>query len=163
MTTAMSLLNIIIKLRKLLVCLLCSFCIFNILKYTICVIVYCDVVNVQPRFNLSEKINKAIMNLESHKGNLLMSRVTYFIPRGPHRKLRQPKTEAINPFSAPACQISGLKSTRTNLQTVYFWSYNKCDVNSVRFGEHPFTYYCEKEKKKSRGLKKIALSLIVFE
>ena len=62
MTTAMSLLNIIIKLRKLLVCLLCSFCIFNILKYTICVIVYCDVVNVQPRFNLSNEIIKVILN-----------------------------------------------------------------------------------------------------
>ena len=43
-------------------CLLCNFCIFNncslSLKYTTCVIVYCDVVNVQPRFNFSDQIIK---------------------------------------------------------------------------------------------------------
>ena len=50
------------KLRKLLVCLLCNFCIFNncslVVKYKICVTVYCDVVNVQPRFNFSDEIIK---------------------------------------------------------------------------------------------------------
>ena len=30
--------------------------VLSVLKYTICVIVYCDVVNVQPRFNFSDKI-----------------------------------------------------------------------------------------------------------
>ena len=34
-----------------------------ILKYTICVIVYCDVVNVQPHFNFSDEI--ITLNLES--------------------------------------------------------------------------------------------------
>ena len=41
-------------------CLLCNFYIFNncSLKYKICVIVYCDVINVQPRFNFSDEIIK---------------------------------------------------------------------------------------------------------
>ena len=47
---------------KLLVCLICNFCIFNNCslssKIYICVTVYCDVVNVQPRFNLSNEIMK---------------------------------------------------------------------------------------------------------
>ena len=55
------------ELRKLLVCLICNFYIINncslILKYTICVIVYCDVVNVQPHFNFSD--NKVILNFKS--------------------------------------------------------------------------------------------------
>ena len=45
------------KLSKfLLVCLLCNFCIFNncSLSFKICVIVYCDVVNVQLHFNFSD-------------------------------------------------------------------------------------------------------------
>ena len=56
------------KLRKLLVCLLCvivtfvfSINVLWVLQYKICVIVYCDVVNVQPRFNLSDEI--IILNL----------------------------------------------------------------------------------------------------
>ena len=51
------------ELPKLLVCLLCNFCIsvtlLSVLKYTVCVIVYCDVVNVQPRFNFSDAIIKS--------------------------------------------------------------------------------------------------------
>ena len=48
------------KLRKLLVCYYVTF-VFSVtvlwvLKYTICVIEYCDVVNAQPRFNFSNEI-----------------------------------------------------------------------------------------------------------
>ena len=52
------------KLRKLLVCLICNFCIFNnccfIYKIdNMCqVIMYCDAVNVQPRFSFSNEIIK---------------------------------------------------------------------------------------------------------
>ena len=52
------------KLRKLLVCFTCNFCIFNNCSlsskiYNMCqVIVYCDVVYVQPRFNFSNEIIK---------------------------------------------------------------------------------------------------------
>ena len=84
MTTAMSLLNMsffhlvdninlfkshssvcacvcVCKLHKLVVCLLCNFCIFNNYSLSlqkICVIVCCDVVNVQPHFNFSDEITK---------------------------------------------------------------------------------------------------------
>ena len=55
------------KLRKLLVCLLCNFCIFNncslsVKIYNKCVILYCDVVNVQPCFNIFDEI--IILNLQ---------------------------------------------------------------------------------------------------
>ena len=47
---------------KLPVCLLCNFYIFNncslSLKDTVCVIVYCDVVNIRPHFNFSAEIIK---------------------------------------------------------------------------------------------------------
>ena len=33
-----------------------SITVLRVLKYKICVIVYCDVVNVQPRFNFSDGI-----------------------------------------------------------------------------------------------------------
>ena len=48
------------KLCKLLVCLLCNFRIFNncSLSFKIRVIVYCDVVNIQPCFNFSDEIIK---------------------------------------------------------------------------------------------------------
>ena len=35
-----------------------SIIVLLVLKYKICVIVYCDVVNVQPRFNFSDEIIK---------------------------------------------------------------------------------------------------------
>ena len=47
---------------------MCNFCIFNDCSLsTICVTVYCDVVNVQPRFrNFSnEIITEVILNLDS--------------------------------------------------------------------------------------------------
>ena len=52
------------KLHKLLVCLICNFCIFNNCSlsskiYNLCqVIVYCDVVYVEPQFNFSNEIIK---------------------------------------------------------------------------------------------------------
>ena len=41
-----------------------SITVLRVLKYTICVIVYCDVVNVQLRFNFSDQIIKYILNHE---------------------------------------------------------------------------------------------------
>ena len=52
------------ELHKLLVCLICNFCIFSNCPlsskiYNMCqVIVYCDVVNVQPCFNFLTEIIK---------------------------------------------------------------------------------------------------------
>ena len=49
------------KLRKLLVCLICNFCIFSNCSFefeNIRFIVYCGVVNVQPRSNFSDGIIK---------------------------------------------------------------------------------------------------------
>ena len=48
------------KSHKLLVCLMCNFCIFSncSLSSKNNVIVYCDVVNVQPHFNSSNEIIK---------------------------------------------------------------------------------------------------------
>ena len=47
---------------KLLVCLSCNFCAMNnyplSFKYKMCVILYCDVVNVEPRLNFSVEIIK---------------------------------------------------------------------------------------------------------
>ena len=55
MYTCMCVCVCVCKLHKLLVCLICNFWIFNnflwVLKYTVCVIMYYDVVNVEPRFN----------------------------------------------------------------------------------------------------------------
>ena len=54
-------------------------------------------------------------------------------------------TTAINPFTAPACRISGLKIKRTNTpDESIFWGFcNKSNFNIVRFDKkkkNPFTY-----------------------
>ena len=54
----------------------------------------------------------------------------------------------VNPFTAPACNISGLKDARTHLQTVYFlvqYITHYFTFNAVRFEENPFK--CQREKK----------------
>ena len=59
---------------KLLVCLICNFCILSncalCFNYTIWVTVYCDVVNVQPHFNFSDEV--IILNLCNVKQQMLM-------------------------------------------------------------------------------------------
>ena len=46
----------------------------------------------------------------------------------------------INPFTATASKISGLKDTRTCLKKL---------KNVMRFDENPFQTQCQKEKKKA--------------
>ena len=55
----------------------------------------------------------------------------------------------INPFTGPACNISGLKDARTRLQTVYFRAYDTSTGNAVRCDETPFTCQCEKQDKEA--------------
>ena len=57
----------------------------------------------------------------------------------------------VNPCTAPACKISGMKDARTRLQTVYFQSYNTSTVNAIitRFDENRLTCVCENEDKKA--------------
>ena len=59
--------------------------------------------------------------------------------------------DSFNPFTAPACNISGLKDAGTCLQIVYiFWSFNTTTFNVIIcFDENPFTFQCEKEDKKA--------------
>ena len=46
------------------------------------------------------------------------------------------KISEINPFIAPACKISGLKSAHIHACKQYFWwSYNKSTVNIVHFDQ----------------------------
>ena len=59
----------------------------------------------------------------------------------------------INPFTALACKISGLKGARRHLQTAYFRVYNPSTFNAMRFDEKPFTSRCEKEKERLTGFK----------
>ena len=55
---------------------------------------------------------------------------------------------AVNPFAAPACNISGLKDAGTR-------SIFSCLITStfsgMRCDENPFTCQCEKEDKKAEG------------
>ena len=49
------------------------------------------------------------------------------------------KFEALNPFTAPACKISGLKSAHMHARKQYlWWSYNKFAFNTVHFDRSPF-------------------------
>ena len=52
----------------------------------------------------------------------------------------------INPFTAPACKISGLKDALTCVQMVCIFSGTvTLTFSAVCFDESPFTYQCEKE------------------
>ena len=45
-----------------------------------------------------------------------------------------------NPFTAPACNISGLKNACVHNCIQYIlWAYNRSAVNTVHFDENPFT------------------------
>ena len=56
--------------------------------------------------------------------------------------------KGFNPFTAPACKVSGLKDGGTCLQTVYFPIFNV-----VHFDENPFACQREKENKKAKGFR----------
>ena len=53
-----------------------------------------------------------------------------------------------NPFTAPACNISGLKDAQC-----VFRSYDTSTFNAVSFDENPFASQCEKENKMLKGFK----------
>ena len=57
-----------------------------------------------------------------------------------------------NPFTAPACKISGVKDARAHLQTVHF-PVLRPTFNAVRLNENPLTCQCEKEDKKAHSLR----------
>ena len=45
----------------------------------------------------------------------------------------------INPFTSPACKVSGLKSAHIHSSKQYiWWSYNKPTLNTVHFDKNPF-------------------------
>ena len=66
---------------------------------------------------------------------------------------RQAPCLSLNPFTAPACNISGLKDARTRLQTVNFPVYATSASNAMSFDENRFTSQCEKEDTILKGLK----------
>ena len=68
---------------------------------------------------------------------------------------------AVNPLTATACKISGLKDGRTRLQTVYFRSWNTSAFSAMRFDENPFTCQLKKKKKKFKRVSNFALLIVV--
>ena len=51
---------------------------------------------------------------------------------------------SVNPFTAPACNISGLKSAHIHACKQYiWWSYNKFTFKTVHFDRNPFACSCE--------------------
>ena len=56
---------------------------------------------------------------------------------------------SINPITATACKISGLKDPRTRLQTECFLGPITSVLSALRFNGDPFTCQCEKEDKKA--------------
>ena len=52
----------------------------------------------------------------------------------------------INPFTAPACKISGLKRAHIHACKQYiWWSYNKSTFNTVHFNKNPSLCSCQKD------------------
>ena len=56
---------------------------------------------------------------------------------------------SFNPFTAPACKISGLKDARTHLKNSIFSGPIASPFSVMRFGENPLQGQCEKENKKA--------------
>ena len=69
------------------------------------------------------------------------------------------ETANINPFTAPACKISGLKDARTRLiaNSIVSGSINTSTFNAMRFDEDLFTCQCEKRKQRGLSVSKFAL------
>ena len=60
----------------------------------------------------------------------------------------------INPFTAQACEISGLNDAHMHLQTVYFpvLYFITSFFSAMQLNENPFTHQCgKKESKKALG------------
>ena len=69
-----------------------------------------------------------------------------------------------NPFTAPACEMSGLKSEQTGQQTKYFpvlRRYNKSTFDTVRFDRNPLSV--KRERKEGKKGFNFAILLVVFK
>ena len=70
---------------------------------------------------------------------------------------------AINPFTTPAGNISGLKSAHIHTSKQYiWWSYNKSTFSTVHLDRNPFTC-SRKGGKKGLMISNLALLLVVFQ
>ena len=59
------------------------------------------------------------------------------------------KEQFINPFTATACQISGLECAHIHAWKQYIWRfYNKSTFSIVHFERNHFTCLCERRKKR---------------
>ena len=68
--------------------------------------------------------------------------------------IARPSQYKINPLTAPACQISGLKDARTRLQTVYFPVLYHIYFQCYAFWGNPFRSLCKRKKaKRLKGFK----------
>ena len=67
---------------------------------------------------------------------------------------QDPNPPKLNPFTAPACKMSGLKVDGHPRKQSVFWLYVTSTLNAMRFDENPFTCRCEKEKEKKKKRKK---------
>ena len=63
---------------------------------------------------------------------------------------QDPNPPKVNPFTAPACKMSGLKVDGHPRKQSVFRLYVTSTLNAMRFDENPFTCRCEKEKKKKK-------------
>ena len=59
--------------------------------------------------------------------------------------------QIINPFTASACKISGLKDAQVHLKNSIFSGPITSTFNVMRFDENPFTCQSKKENKKAEG------------
>ena len=59
------------------------------------------------------------------------------------------KHRIINPFTAPAGNISGWKLQRRAYKQYIFRSYDTSTFNAMCFDENPFTCQCEKGDRKA--------------
>ena len=61
---------------------------------------------------------------------------------------------SFNPFTAPACKISGLKSAHIHTSRHYiWWSCNKSAFSTVHFGRNPFKSFEQRAQKSLNGFK----------
>ena len=74
---------------------------------------------------------------------VLISSITLFFPRGAILS-----DGPINPFTAPACKISGLKDARTHLKNSLFSGPVTSPFSVMHFDENLLRSQCEKENKK---------------
>ena len=127
----------------------------------------------------SQSVNKASVSTVTASASLEGVHTTTHWPHPPpqntHKNGWEKKKKkimlhnTINPFTAPACTISGLKGAHIHTWKQYiWWSCNNSAFYTVHFDRNPFTFSCKKKKKKGGGgggalmISNLALSLVVF-